>query len=221
MSWLFASGGQKYWWFSFSISPSDEYSGLISFRIGWFDLLALQGTLKSLLQHHNLKALILWHSAFFMVLLSYLYITTRKPIALTIWTFVSKVMLLLFNTLSRFVITFFPRSKHLLISWLQSLSAMILEPKKIKSATLSTFPPSICHEVMGSDAMIFVLWMLCFKPAVSLSSFILIKRFFSFSSLSAIRVASPAYLRLLIFLLAILIPACDSSNPEFCMMYSA
>ena len=101
MSWLFASGGQKYWWFSFSISPSDEYSGLISFRIDWFDLLALQGTLKSLLQHHNLKALILWHSAFFMVLLLYLYITIGKPIALTIWTFVSKVMLLLFNTLSR------------------------------------------------------------------------------------------------------------------------
>ena len=108
----------KYWNFNFSISPFNEYSGLISFRIDWLDLLAVQGTLKSLLQHHSSKALILWHSAFLMVQISYPYMTTGKPIALTIQTFVSKAISLLFNTLSRFVIAFFPRSKHLLISWL-------------------------------------------------------------------------------------------------------
>ena len=117
----------KYWSFSFNISPSNECSWLISFRIDWFDLLAVQGTLKSLLQHHSSKASILWCSAFFMVQLSHPYMTTGKTIALTIWTFVGKV---LFNMLSRFVIAFLPRSKHLLISWLQSLSAVILEPKK-------------------------------------------------------------------------------------------
>ena len=119
----------KYWIFSFSISPSSEYSGLISFRIDWFDLLAFQGTLKSVLQHQNLKTSILWHSAFFMVQLSHLYMTTGKIIALTIQTFVSKMMSLLFNMLSRFVIAFLPRSKHLLISCLQSLSTMILKPR--------------------------------------------------------------------------------------------
>ena len=123
--------------FSFSNSPSSEYSGLNSFRIDWFDLLAVQGTLRSLLQRHNLKASILQHSAFFMVQLSHLYMTTGKPIALTIWTFVSKVMSLIFNILSRFVRAFFPRSKCLLISWLQSPSAVILQPKKIKSFTVS------------------------------------------------------------------------------------
>ena len=146
----------KYWSFS---SPSDlpsEYSGLISFRIDWFDLLALQRTLKSFLQQHNLKASVLQCSAFFMVQVSYPYMTTGKTIALTIWTFVDKVLSLLFKTLSRFVIAFLPRSKHLLISWLQSPSAVILEPKKIKSVTISTFSPSICHEMMGPDAMIFV-----------------------------------------------------------------
>ena len=127
----------KYW--SFSISPSNEYSGLISFRIDWFDLLALQGTLKSLLQHHSLKVSILQCSAFFMVQLSYPYMTTGITIALTIWTFFSKVMSLLFNMLSRFVTTFLLRSKRLLISWLQSLSAVIWEPKKIKSATVCIF----------------------------------------------------------------------------------
>ena len=121
------------------ISPSNEYSGLISFRIDWFDLLAVHRTLKSLLQHQNLKASILRHSAFFMVQISHPYMTAGKTIALTRWTFVSKVIFLLFNTLSRFVIAFLPRSKHLLISWLQSPSAVILEPKKIKSATVSTF----------------------------------------------------------------------------------
>ena len=119
----------RYWSFSFSISPSNEYSELISFRIDWFDLLAVQGTLKSLLQHHNWKALIFWHSAFFIVLLSHAYMTTGKTMALTRRTFVSKVMSLLFNMLSRFVIAFLPRSKHLLISWLQSPSAVILEPQ--------------------------------------------------------------------------------------------
>ena len=190
--------------------------------------------------------------------------TTRKTIALTRWTVVDKVMSLLFNMLSRLVITFLPRSKRLLISWLQSPSAVILEPPKIKSATVS---PSICHEVMGPDAMILVFWMLSFKPTFSPSSFTLIrsdqirsdqslsrvqllatpwiaarqaslsitnswsslrltsiesvKRLFSYSSLSAIRVVSSAYLRLLIFLPAILIPACASSSPAFLKMYSA
>ena len=130
----------KYWSFSFNISPSNEHPGLISFRMDWLDLLAVQGTLKSLLQHHNSKASILWHSAFFIVQLSYPYITTGKTIALTRQIFVDKVMSLLFNMLSRLVITFVPRSKHLLISWLQSPSAVILEPQKVKSATVSVFP---------------------------------------------------------------------------------
>ena len=125
----------KYWSFSFSISPSNELSGLISFRIDWFDLLAVQETLKSLLQHHSLKASVLWRSAFFMVQLSHPYVSTGKIIVLTVWTFVSKVMSLLFNMLSRFVIAFLPRSKCLLISWLQSPSTVILETKKIKSVT--------------------------------------------------------------------------------------
>ena len=147
--------------------------------------------------------------------------TIRKTIALTRWTFVGKVMSLLFNMLSRLVITFLPRSKRLLISWLQSPFAVILETKQIKLATVSTVFPSICHEVMGPDSMLSVLWMLSFKPAFSLSSFTYIKRLFSSSSLSAIRVVSSAYLRLLIFLLATLIPACASSNPVFILMYSA
>ena len=146
----------KYWSFSFTISPSNEHPGLISFRMDWLDLLAVQGILKSLLQHHSSKASILQHSAFFIVQLSHPYMTTRKTIALTRRTFVGKVMFLLFNMLSRSVITFLPRSKHLLISWLQSPSAVILEPRKINSATVSTVSPSICHEVMGSDAMILV-----------------------------------------------------------------
>ena len=146
----------KYWRFSFSISPSSEYSGPISSRIDWLDLFAVQGTLKSLLQHHSSKASIFWCSAFFMVQLSHPYTTTGKPIALTRQTFVGKVMSLLFNMLSRFVTGFLPRSKCLLISWLQSPSAVILEPRKIKSATVSTASPSISHEVMGPDAMIFM-----------------------------------------------------------------
>ena len=135
----------KYWSFGFSISPSNEYSGLISIRIDRFDLLAVQGTLKDLLQHHSSKALILRHSAFFIAQLSHPYMTTGKTIALTRWTFVGKVTSLLFNMLSRLVITFLPRSKHLLISWLQSPSAVILEPRKIKSGTVSTASLSVCH----------------------------------------------------------------------------
>src|SRR5574341_535272 len=146
----------KYWSFSFNISPSNEHPGLISFRMDWLDLLAIQGTLKSLLQHHSLKASILRRSAFFIVQLSPPYMTTGKTIALTRWTFVGKVMSLLINMLPRLVITFLPRSKRLLISWLQSPSAVILEPKKLKSDTVSTVSPSICHEVMGPDAMIFI-----------------------------------------------------------------
>ena len=179
---------------------------VVSFRMDWLDLLAVQGTLKSLLQHHSSKASILRRSAFFIVQLSHPYMTTGKTIALTRWPFVDKVMSLLFNMLSRLVITFLPRGKCLLISCLQSPSAVILESRKIKSDTVSTVSPSICHVVMGLDAMILVFWMLRFKPIFSLSSFIFIKRLFS-SSLSAIRVVSSAYLRLLIFLPAILIPA--------------
>ena len=150
----------KYWSFSFNISPSNEHPGLISFRTDWLDLLAVQGTLKNLLQHHSSKASIVRCSAFFIVQLSHPYMTTGKVIALKKWTFVDKVMSLLFNMLSRLVITFLPRSKYLLISRLQSPSAVILEPRKIKSATVSTVSPSIYHEVVGPDAMILVFWML-------------------------------------------------------------
>ena len=207
----------KYWSF---ISASNECSGLISFRMDWLDLLAVQETVKSLLQHHSSKTSILQRSAFYIVQLSHAYMTTGKSIVLTRWTFVCKVMSLLFNMQFRLVITFLPRSKRLLISWLQSPSAVILEPKKTKSLTVSTVSASICHEVMGPDAIILVLWTLSFKPTFSLSSFTFIKRVFS-SSLSVIMVVSSAYLRLLIFLPAILIPACASSSPEFRMMYCA
>ena len=167
MSQLFELGGQS---IGVSASTSDlpmnTQDGLISFRMDWLDLLAVQGTLKSLLQLHNSKASILWRSAFFIVQLSHPYVTSGKTIALTRWTFVGKVMSLLFNMLSRLIITFLPRSKRLLISWLQSPSAVILEPRKIKSATVSA---SICYEVMGPEAMILVFWMLSFKPTFSLS----------------------------------------------------
>ena len=142
--------------FSLRISPSNEYSELISFRMDWLDLLAGQRILKSLLQHHSSKESILWHSAFFIVQLSHLCVTTGKTIALARRTFVGKVMSLLFNMLSRCVIAFLPRSKCLLISWLQSPSAVILEPKKIKSVTVSIVSLSICHEVKRPDAMIFI-----------------------------------------------------------------
>ena len=147
----------NYWSFNFSISPSNEYSGLISFRMDCLDLLEVQGTLKSLLQHHRSKASVLWCPAFFMVQLSHPYMTTgKKTIALTIQTFAGKVMSLLFNMLSRLVIAFLPRSKSLLISWLQLPSAVILEPKKIKSLTVYILPPSICREVIGLDIFIFI-----------------------------------------------------------------
>ena len=146
----------KYWSFSFSISPSNEYSRLISFGIDWFDLLAVRGILKSLLQNHNSKASILQRSAFFMVQISHSYMTTGKTIALTIQTFIVKLLSLLFNMLSRFVMAFLPRSKRVLISGLWSPSAVILEPKKIKSVTVCIVSPSICHEVMGPDVKIFV-----------------------------------------------------------------
>ena len=146
----------KYWSFSFNFNSSNEHPGLISFRMDWLDLLAVQGTLKSLLQHHSSKASILPCSAFFIVQLSHPYMTTGKTIALTRWTFIGKVMSLLLNMLPRLVITFLPRSKRLLISWLQSPSAVILEPQSINSATVSTVSPSISHEMMGLDAMILV-----------------------------------------------------------------
>ena len=145
----------NYWSFSFSISPSSEYSGLISFRIDWLDL-AVQKSLKSLLQHHSSKASILQHSAFFIVQLSHSYMTTGKTIALPRWTFIGKVMFLFFNMLSRLIIAFLPRCKCLLLSWLQSPSAVTMEPPKIKSVTVSIVSPSFCHEVMEPDAMILL-----------------------------------------------------------------
>ena len=173
MSWLVTSGGQ-------SIGASASASVLSVNIQDWFPLGLTGGSPCSLRdsqessQHDSSKALILWCSAYFIVQLSHPYMTTGKTIAFTRWTFVGKVMSLLFNMLSRLIITFLPRSKHLLISWLQSPSAVILEPKKIKSDTLSTVSPSICHEVMGPDAMILVFWMLSFKPTfhspLSLSS---------------------------------------------------
>ena len=156
MTQPFASGDQSIWSFSFSISPFNEYSGLISFRTDWFDLLVLHGTLKSLLHHYSSKASILWRSTFFMVQLSHPYLTTGKTIALIRWTFITKVMFLLYNILSRLVIAFLTRSKCLLISWLQSPSAVILEQKKKKKVChyFHCFP--ICQEVMGLDAMVLV-----------------------------------------------------------------
>ena len=161
---------QKYWSYSVSISPSNIYSGLIYFRIDWLTL-AVQQTLKSLFQHHSSKTSILWRSAFLIVQLSHPYMTTGKTIALTRQTFVGKVMLLLFSVLSRLVIDFLPRSKHFLISWLQSPSAVIFGAQKINSVTVS---PSICHQVMGLGAMILVFecWVLSqlFHSPLSLSS---------------------------------------------------
>ena len=166
----------KYWSFSFKISPSNEHPGLISFRIDWLDLLVVQGTLKYLLQHYSSKVSILQRSIFFLVQLSHPYMTTGKTIALTRWTFVDKVTSLLFNMLSRLVITFLPRSKHLLISWLQSRCAVILEPRKIVSHCFHCFPIYL-HEVMGLDTMIFVFWMLSFKPTFSLPLSLLFRGF--------------------------------------------
>ena len=171
----------------------NEYSRLVSFKIDSFDLLAIQRTLKSLLQHHNLRDSVLWCSALFMVQLSHPSMTTIKNITLTLWTLVGKVTCLLFNMLSRFLTAFLPRSKHLLIMWLLSPPSVILEPKKIKSqkkkkkiSTVWTFLPFICYKLMGMNAMVLVSWMFNFKLAFWLSSFIFIKRLFNYSSLSAI-----------------------------------
>ena len=153
----------KYWSIGFSISPSNEYSGFISLKIGWFDLLLVQGTLRTLLQHHSWKASVLQCSTFFCVQLSWLNVTTEKTIVLTTWTFVCRVMSLLFNTLPRFAIAFLPRSNCPLIPRLQSPSKVILEPKKRESVTTSTFSPSICHKVMGPDAMILVYLILILR----------------------------------------------------------
>ena len=203
VSRFFASGGQ-----SIGVSALAWVLpvNIQDFRTAWLDLLAVQGTLKSLLQHHSSKSSILWCSAFFMVQLSHPHMTTGKTIDLTRWNFVHKVVFLLFNLLSKLVIAFLPRSKHLLISQLQSPSAVILDSQKIKSHYFHCFP-SMWHEVMGLDTTVLVFWMLSFKPAVLLSSFTFIKRLFKYS-LFAIRVVSSVYLRLLIFLQAILIPAC-------------
>ena len=204
-----------YWSFSFSISYSNEYSVLISFGIDWFYFLAVQEIPKSLLQHYSLKSIN-------SLMLSLLYDPTLTSIHdySKNHGFDGRVISLLFNTISRFVIVFLPSSKCLLISWLQSLFTVILEPRKIKSATVSTLSLSSYHKVVGPDDMILVFWMLVFKPAFLLSSFALNKALFNYYSLSAIRVVSFAYLRLLIFLLAILIPAV-SSSPTFHIMYSA
>ena len=190
----------KYWSFSFSISPSNDYSGLISLEIDWFDLLAIHGTLRSLLQPHSLKTSILWCSAFFTVQLSQLHMTIEKTIAMTIQTFVYRVTSLLFHTLSRFALAFLPRSNHL-ISWLQSPSAVILESKKRKSVASSSFSLSVCHEIMVARCHDLSFLVFNFKLALSLSSFTLIKGLFSSSLASVIRVVSSTYLKhLLMFL---------------------
>ena len=209
-----------YWGFSLTISHFNANSGLISYRADRFDLHAVQGTLKSFLQHHSSKPTILWCSAFFRVQLSHPYLTTGKPIALTIWTFVGKVMSLFLNMLFRFVTAFLPRSKHLLISRLQSPASVTFGAQENKVCHCFYFSPSICHKVIGLNAMIFIFWMLSLKPAFLPSSFTFINRLFNPSSLSAIRVAW-SYLKLLIFLPAILIPASASSSTAFHMIYSA
>ena len=194
MSQLIAWGGQSIGVSaSASVLPMNTQDWSPIGWIGWISLSPRES--QESFQHHNSKASIFRHSAFFTVQLSHPYITTGKTIALTRWTFVGKVMSLPFNMLFRLVITFLPRSKRLLISWLQSPSAVILGPRKTKSDTVSTVSPSISHKVMGPDAMILVFWMLSSQPPFSFSSFTFIKRFFSSSSLSAIR--------LLILLLAV------------------
>ena len=200
----------------FHISTSNEYSGLISFRVDWYDLLAAQGLSRVF------SSTTIWKHQFFSVQPSLCPALTSvhdywNNHSFNYMDLCQQSDLSAFNMMSRFVIAFLPRSKHLLILWLQSPSTVILEPPKIKTATASTFSSSICHEVMGSDVMILVIWILCFKPPFLLS-FTLIKRLFSSF---VFRVVSPAYLRLLIFLPAILIPAYESSILAFCMMYSA
>ena len=190
----------KYWSFSFSISTSKEYWGLISFRIDWLNLLAVQETLKSLFQHRSSKAPILWWWAFFIVQLSHPYMTTGKNIALTRWTFVSKVMSLLFNMLSSLVIAFLQRGKCFFFNFMAAVTICsdFGAPQNKVHHCFHCFP-IYCHEVMGPDAMIIVFWMLSFKPAFTLSSVTLIQWLFSSSLFSAITVVSSAYLRLLYF----------------------
>ena len=192
------------------------------FPLGWTGLIFFQSKgLWRFFSSTRFKSINSSHSTFFLVQLSQPYVTTRKTIALIRQTFVGKVMPLLFNMLSRFVISFLPRSKGLLISWLQPPSAVILKPKKIRSVTVFTVYPPICLEVMVLNAMIFVFWMSSFKPAFSLSSRTVIKRLFSSFLLSAIRVMPSAYLRLLVFLLTVLIPVWASSSLTLFKMYSA
>ena len=217
MGQLFASGGQ---------STGVRASALVLpmntqdwSHLGWTGWTSLQSKGLSRVFSNTTVQKHQFFDAFFIVQISHPYMTTGKSIALTRWTFVGKATSLLFDMLSRLVTAFLPRS--VLITWLQSPSAVIFEPPKIKSATVSTVYPSISHEVMGQDAMILVFWMLSFKLTFSFSSFTFIKKLFSSSSLSAIRVVSSAYLRLLIFLAAVLILACTSSSPVFLMMYSA
>ena len=214
---VFTSGGQ-----SLGLQHQSFMNVQDWFPLGLTSLIyLLSNGLSSLLQHHDSKASVLRCSAFFMVQLSHPFLTTWKITALTIWIFVSKVMSLLFSMLSSFIIAFLPRSKPLLISWLQSLSAVILKPKKIKSATFPTFSPSIDHEVMGPDAMILVFWKLSFKPAFSLSSFTFIKRLFSSSLLSAITVVVAAvqlFSRVQLFATpwTTVRPPCPSPSPRDC-----
>ena len=203
---LFAPDGQR----ASASVLSNEYSGLISFRMDWLDLLVAQQTLKSLLQHHSSKAPILQYLAFFIVQLSHPNTTTGKTIALTVQTFLSKVISLLFNMLSRLFIAFPPRRKHLLILWLQSLSTEILKPRKIKSVTISIVSPSICHEVIARDVMFLVFWMLSFKPTFSFSSR---------SSLIPLHFLPLGWCtgkyEVIDILLAILISACESSRSRY------
>ena len=173
----------------------------------WLDLLAVQENLKSLLQHHSAKASILWCSAFFMIQLSHPYMTTGKPIYLTIWTFVGKLTSLLFNMLSRFITAFLLRSKHLLISWLKSPAAVNFADQENKVCHYFYFLPIYLNELIGLNVMIFIFWMLSLKPAFLPSSFTFINRLFSSSSLSAVRVVW-SYLKLLIFLPAVLFSFC-------------
>ena len=208
---------RNYWNFRFSISPSNEYSRLISFRMDWLDLLAVQGTLKSLLQHHSSKASILWHSAFFIVQLSHPYRTTGKPTALTRQTLVGKVMSLFFNMLSRLVITFIPRSKQFNFMAAMTICSDFGGPQNKVWHYCHCFP---IYLPLSDGTRCHDLRMLNVKPTFSLSSFTFIKRIFSSSSLSTIRMVSSTYLRLLICLPATLISACASSSPVFLMMYS-
>jgi len=210
----------KYWSFSFSISPSNEYSGLISFRMDWFDLFAVQETLKRPLQRNSSKASVLWHSAFFTVQLSNPYMITGKTTALNTWTSVGKSFSAFYYAL--LVGHNFSFEEQVSFNFISAVSISVtLEPKKIKSAIVSAVSPSICHEVKEPDSMTLVFWRLSFKPAFSLSSFTLFKRLFSFFSLYAIGWLSSWYLRLLIVLLEILIPVCASISSAFHMMYSA